>query len=481
MYKPVIGLEVHAQLSTKTKLFCSCSTEHENLPPNTNVCPICMGFPGVLPVVNKKAVEYAIKAGLALNCEISNYSKFDRKNYFYPDLPKGYQISQYDLPLCRNGYIDLYVDGEIKRVRIKRIHLEEDAGKLLHIGSGDRLSESDYSLVDFNRAGIPLIEIVTEPDINSPKEARLFLQELRLILRYLGISSGDMEKGSLRCDANISIQTEEGKFGTRTEIKNVNSFFSLEKALEYEIERQIEILKRGEEVIQETRHWDEKNQKTVSLRSKEEAEDYRYFPEPDLPPLMVTEEMKNKLKSEIPELPAKRRERYLALELSPVDVEILVSDKDLSDFFDKALRIYGNAKNLHSWLSVEILSYLNENKLEFKDLDIDPERFVKLIEMVDKNEITRPVAKEVLRKYLTQKEDPLVIIEKEGLRIVADTSYLQDIIKNVISNNSKAVEDWKKGKKQVINFLVGQVMKETRGRASLDVVKNLLEEELNKL
>jgi len=296
MYKPVIGLEVHAQLSTKTKLFCSCSTEHENLPPNTNVCPICMGFPGVLPVVNKKAVEYAIKAGLALNCEISNYSKFDRKNYFYPDLPKGYQISQYDLPLCRNGYIDLYVDGEIKRVRIKRIHLEEDAGKLLHIGSGDRLSESDYSLVDFNRAGIPLIEIVTEPDINSPKEARLFLQELRLILRYLGISSGDMEKGSLRCDANISIQTEEGKFGTRTEIKNVNSFFSLEKALEYEIERQIEILKRGEEVIQETRHWDEKNQKTVSLRSKEEAEDYRYFPEPDLPPLMVTEEMKNKLK-----------------------------------------------------------------------------------------------------------------------------------------------------------------------------------------
>jgi len=290
-----------------------------------------------------------------------------------------------------------------------------------------------------------------------------------------------MEKGSLRCDANISIQTEEGKFGTRTEIKNVNSFFSLEKALEYEIERQIEILKRGEEVIQETRHWDEKNQKTVSLRSKEEAEDYRYFPEPDLPPLMVTEEMKNKLKSEIPELPAKRRERYLALELSPVDVEILVSDKDLSDFFDKALRIYGNAKNLHSWLSVEILSYLNENKLEFKDLDIDSERFVKLIEMVDKNEITRPVAKEVLRRYLTKKEDPLVIIEREGLRVVSDTSYLQDIIKNVISNNSKAVEDWKKGKKQVINFLVGQVMKETRGRASLDVVKNLLEEELNKL
>lgn len=481
MYKPIIGLEVHAQLSTKTKLFCSCSTEHENLPPNTNVCPICMGFPGVLPVVNKKAVEFAIKAGLALNCDISSYSKFDRKNYFYPDLPKGYQISQYDLPLCKNGYIDLYIDGNLKRVRIKRIHLEEDAGKLLHIGIGDRLSEADYSLVDFNRAGIPLIEIVTEPDIDSPKEARIFLQELRLILRYLGISTGDMEKGSLRCDANISIQTQEGILGTRTEIKNVNSFYSLEKALEYEIERQIEILKNGGEIIQETRHWDEKNQRTVSLRGKEEAEDYRYFPEPDLPPLIVTVEMKEKIKREIPELPQKRRERYLQLDLSQNDVEIIVSEKELSDFFDKALELYGNPKNLVNWLSVEILSFINENKIDFKNLNIDVCKFVKIIELVDKNEITRQVAKDILKRYLNTGEDPLLIIEKEGLRTVSDFDYLHEIIKKVIINNEKAVTDWKKGKTQVINFLVGQVMKETKGRASLDIVKSLLEEELNKL
>lgn len=481
MYKPIIGLEVHAQLSTKTKLFCSCSTEHENLPPNTNVCPICMGFPGVLPVVNKKAVEFAIKAGLALNCDISSYSKFDRKNYFYPDLPKGYQISQYDLPLCKNGYIDLYIDGNLKRVRIKRIHLEEDAGKLLHIGIGDRLSEADYSLVDFNRAGIPLIEIVTEPDINSPKEARIFLQELRLILRYLGISTGDMEKGSLRCDANISIQTQEGILGTRTEIKNVNSFFSLEKALEYEIERQIEILKNGGEIIQETRHWDEKNQRTVSLRGKEEAEDYRYFPEPDLPPLIVTVEMKEKIKREIPELPQKRRERYLQLDLSQNDVEIIVSEKELSDFFDKALELYGNPKNLVNWLSVEILNFINENKIDFKNLNIDVCKFVKIIELVDKNEITRQVAKDILKRYLNTGEDPLLIIEKEGLKTVSDFDYLHEIIKKVIINNEKAVTDWKKGKTQVINFLVGQVMKETKGRASLDIVKSLLEEELNKL
>lgn len=481
MYKPVIGLEVHAQLSTKTKLFCSCSTEHENLPPNTNVCPICMGFPGVLPVVNKRAVEFAIKVGLALNCEISSYSKFDRKNYFYPDLPKGYQISQYDLPLCKNGYIDIYIDGSLKKIRIKRIHLEEDAGKLLHIGVGDRLSEADYSLVDFNRAGIPLIEIVTEPDINSPKEARIFLQELRLILRYLGISTGDMEKGSLRCDANISIQTQEGILGTRTEIKNVNSFYSLEKALEYEIERQIEILKNGGEIIQETRHWDEKNQRTVSLRGKEEAEDYRYFPEPDLPPLVVPIEIKEKIEKEIPELPQRRRKRYLQLELSHNDIEILVSEKELSDFFDKALELYSNPKNLVNWISVEILSYINENKKEFKDLNIDVSKFVRIIEMVDKNEITRQVAKDILRRYLSTGEDPLIIVEKEGLKTVSDQGYLHEIIKKVIINNEKAVSDWKKGKTQVINFLVGQVMKETKGRASLDMVKSLLEEELNKL
>ncbi len=481
MFKPVIGLEVHAQLSTKTKLFCSCSTDQENVPPNTNVCPVCMGFPGVLPVINKKAVEFAIKAGLALNCEISNYSKFDRKNYFYPDLPKGYQISQYDLPLCRNGYLEIFVDGEVKKIRIKRIHLEEDAGKLLHVGAGDRLSEADYSLVDFNRAGIPLIEIVTEPDINSPKEARIFLQELRLILRYLEISSGDMEKGSLRCDANISIQTQEGVLGTRTEIKNVNSFYSLEKALEYEIERQIELLKKGEQVIQETRHWDEKNQKTVSLRGKEEAEDYRYFPEPDLPPLIVTEEIKEKLKREIPALPKELREKYFSLGLSQTEVEIIISEKKLAEFFDKSLELYNNPKNLLNWISVEILSYMNDNNISFKDLNILPENFIKIIQMVDKNEITRPVAKDVLRKYLTTGKDPEEIVEENGLKIVSDTSYLQEIIQKVILNNEKAVSDWKKGKKQVLNFLVGQVMKETKGRASLDVVKNLLEEELNKL
>jgi aspartyl-tRNA(Asn)/glutamyl-tRNA(Gln) amidotransferase subunit B len=440
-----------------------------------------MGFPGVLPVINKKAVEFAIKAGLALNCEISNYSKFDRKNYFYPDLPKGYQISQYDLPLCRNGYLEIFVDGEVKKIRIKRIHLEEDAGKLLHVGAGDRLSEADYSLVDFNRAGIPLIEIVTEPDINSPKEARIFLQELRLILRYLEISSGDMEKGSLRCDANISIQTQEGVLGTRTEIKNVNSFYSLEKALEYEIERQIELLKKGEQVIQETRHWDEKNQKTVSLRGKEEAEDYRYFPEPDLPPLIVTEEIKEKLKREIPALPKELREKYFSLGLSQTEVEIIISEKKLAEFFDKSLELYNNPKNLLNWISVEILSYMNDNNISFKDLNILPENFIKIIQMVDKNEITRPVAKDVLRKYLTTGKDPEEIVEENGLKIVSDTSYLQEIIQKVILNNEKAVSDWKKGKKQVLNFLVGQVMKETKGRASLDVVKNLLEEELNKL
>ncbi|HOP95439.1 MAG: Asp-tRNA(Asn)/Glu-tRNA(Gln) amidotransferase subunit GatB [Dictyoglomaceae bacterium] len=482
MLKPVIGLEVHAQLSTKTKLFCSCSTNHDNVPPNTNVCPLCMGLPGVLPVLNKKAVEYAIKTGIALNCKISSYSKFDRKNYFYPDLPKGYQISQYDLPIAKNGYLELYVDGETKRIRLKRIHLEEDAGKLLHMGVGDRLAESDYSFVDFNRAGIPLIEIVTEPDINSPKEARLFLQELRFIVRYLGISSGDMEKGSLRCDANISIQTEEGILGTRTEIKNINSFYSLEKALEYEIVRQSEILKNGGEIIQETRHWDEKNQRTVSLRGKEEAEDYRYFPEPDLPPLLISESMVEEIKKEIPRLSQERRKYYITtLGLSPQDAEIIVSERELSDFFEETIKIYNNIKNLVNWISGEILNYLNDNKLEFKNLKIEPSKFVKIIEMVDRNEITRPTARDVLRKYLSTQEEPEKIIEKEGLRVVSDFSYLQEVIQRVISDNERAVSDWKKGKKQVINFLVGQVMKETKGRASLDIVKNLLEETLEKL
>ncbi|MEN2984220.1 MAG: Asp-tRNA(Asn)/Glu-tRNA(Gln) amidotransferase subunit GatB [Dictyoglomaceae bacterium] len=481
MYIPVIGLEVHAQLLTKSKMFCSCSTDHENAPPNTLVCPICMGMPGVLPVPNKKAIELLIKTALALNCEISPFSKFDRKNYFYPDLPKGYQISQYDLPLARGGYVEFEVDSEIKRVRLKRIHLEEDTGKLLHMGEGDRLAEAEYSLVDLNRCGIPLMEIVTEPDIHSAKEARLFLQELRKILRYLEVSSGDMEKGSLRCDANISIMTENGILGTRTEIKNVNSFYSLEKALEYEIERQINLLKEGKEVIQETRHWDEKKQITVTLRGKEEAEDYRYFPEPDIPPLIIPKETLEEIRKTIPPLPLQRK-LYLqnTFALSSIEAEIITSERELCEFFDECYRLYNNAKNLSNWITVELMSYLNEQKLNFRDLKVEPKEFVKIIEMVDKNEITRPVGKEILRKYLDTKESPEKIVEKEGLKTVSDLDFLKEVVKRVIDGNEKAVLDYVKGKKNVINFLVGQVMKETKGRASLDLVKNLLEEELSK-
>ncbi|PMQ02274.1 MAG: Asp-tRNA(Asn)/Glu-tRNA(Gln) amidotransferase GatCAB subunit B [Dictyoglomus sp. NZ13-RE01] len=481
MYLPVIGLEVHAQLLTKSKMFCSCSTDHENAPPNTLVCPVCMGMPGVLPVVNKKAVELVLKTALALNCEIAPFSKFDRKNYFYPDLPKGYQISQYDLPLARRGYVEFEMDGEIKRVRLKRIHLEEDTGKLLHVGEGDRLAEAEYSLVDLNRCGIPLMEIVTEPDIHSAKEARLFLQELRNILRYLEVSSGDMEKGSLRCDANISIMVEKGVLGTRTEIKNVNSFYSLEKALEYEIERQINLLKEGKEVVQETRHWDEKRQITVTLRGKEEAEDYRYFPEPDIPPLIISNEILENIKRSITPLPLERK-LYLqrTLSLTPQEAEIITSEKELCDFFDKCLKLYSNAKNLSNWITVELMSYLNDQKLNFKDLQIEPEEFIKIILMVDKNEITRAVGKEILRKYLETKESPDKIVEREGLKTLSDIDMIKDVVKKVIENNEKAVSDYRKGKKNVINFLVGQVMKETKGRASLDLVKNLLEEELNK-
>lgn len=467
-YEAIIGLEVHAQLLTDSKIFCSCSTQF-GAEPNTQVCPICLGMPGVLPVLNKKAVEYTIKTGLALNCTISPYSRFARKNYFYPDLPKGYQISQYELPLCENGYLEITVDGKKKRIRIKRIHLEEDAGKNIHDPSG-------YSLVDFNRTGVPLMEIVSEPDIRSPKEAALYMKKLRTILRYLGVCDGNLEQGSLRCDANVSVRPlGSQEFGVKTEIKNINSFRFVEKALEYEIKRQIKLLSNGEKIIQETRLWDSSTGTTQSMRSKEEAHDYRYFPEPDLVPVLISEDWKEKIIKEMPELPDAKIMRFTRDYGLPLyDAEILTEEKSLAEWFEEAVKLGGKPKEISNWIMVELLRLLNEDGKDITSCNLKPSQLVELTHLVEKNIINRNIAKEVFEEMYKTGKSAETIVKQKGLTQISDDSIIIEVIKEVMDKNPKEVERFKKGEEKLIGFFVGQVMKLTKGKANPKIVNELV-------
>ncbi len=470
-YEVVIGLEVHAQLKTKTKIFAPDGCEF-GCEQNTQISPITLGMPGVLPVLNKAVVNMGILTGLALNCEIAEKCKFDRKQYFYADLPKGYQISQYDEPICGKGY--LMVNG--KKIGITRAHLEEDAGKLVHAGA-DGLAGSSYSLVDLNRAGTPLLEIVSEPDMRSPQEARAYMEELRNIVRYVGVCDGNLEEGSMRCDANISIMPKgSNKFGTRAEIKNVNSFKALERALEYEIDRQIELVEDGEEVVQETRLWDDNAGVTRSMRGKEDAHDYRYFPEPDLMPLVISREWVEEVRKTMPELPEQKRERYMSLGLSEYDASVIVEQMDLAMFFDKVLELGANPKIAVNFLMGEIAAYLKEQKLSINETKLTPENLVELISLIEKSTISNNIGKQIIVDMLKDGEKASAIVEKKGLSQITDTSAIKEICQKIVDANPNQVEAYKGGKNQLFGFFVGQVMKETKGRANPQTVNQLLKE-----
>jgi aspartyl-tRNA(Asn)/glutamyl-tRNA(Gln) amidotransferase subunit B len=470
---PKIGLEIHIELKTRSKMFCSCKNDPDEKHPNINICPVCLGHPGTLPVINREAVRKTIKTGLALNCEISRHTFFERKNYFYPDLPKGYQISQYSTPICKNGFLE--IDG--KKIRIRRVHLEEDTGRLIH--------EKDYSLVDFNRAGVPLMELVTEPDIESPKEARKFAEELQLILRYLDVSDADMEKGQMRVEANISLSSKKGVLGTKVEIKNLNSFKAVEKALEYEIERQRKILESGKKVIQETRGWDPAREITFSQREKEEAQDYRYFPEPDLPPLEITQEMVDEIRAEIPELPRQKRERFKKeYNLDEKSIEIFVKNKDFGEYFEKVVseftpnlpkeKLLRLIKLATNYLTTDLLGLLKGASVSGEDFLITPENFAEFIELIDEGKISSKIAKIVLEEMFKTGADPSHIIEEKGLVLITDEAEIEKIVYQVISENQKAVSDFKKGKENALEFLIGQVMRKTKGKANPKIAKEIL-------
>ena len=479
-YEAVIGLEVHTELQTTTKIFCGCKTSF-GAEPNTNVCPVCLGLPGVLPVLNKRVLEFAVRAGLALNCEISRFSKFDRKNYYYPDLPKNFQTSQLDLPICERGHLDIEVNGEKKQIRITRAHMEEDAGKLVHHGTS--ITDSDYSLVDYNRTGTPLLEIVTEPDMRSAKEAVAYLEKMRAILQYIGISDCRMEEGSLRCDANVSVRpVGQKELGTKAEIKNINSFKGVEKAIEYEALRQAEILEDGGKIIQETRTWDEKEGVTKSMRTKEEANDYRYFPEPDLAPFTVSEEYIEDIRKTLPELPDERRERYIAnFGLSSTDAQYMTNDKDTSDYFEKVVAAGADPKASVNWIMGEFASQLSNAGIEIAKAPVTPENLAKLLALIAKGTISGKIAKKVFAEMWKDGADPEEIVKAQGLVQISDTGALKELVVKVIANNPKAVEDFKAGKKKAVGALVGQIMKETKGKANPKVINELLNDELKKL
>ncbi|MBM3244186.1 MAG: Asp-tRNA(Asn)/Glu-tRNA(Gln) amidotransferase subunit GatB [Candidatus Omnitrophica bacterium] len=474
-YVAVIGLEVHLHLKTKTKAFCGCSTEFGSQP-NTQVCPVCLGFPGSLPVLNKKAFDYAIKTGLALNCKVQNFTKFDRKNYFYPDLPKNYQISQYDLPLATKGYLDIEVEGKIKRIGITRVHMEEDAGKLIH--------KENCSLVDFNRAGVPLLEIVSEPDINSPLEAYEYLSTLKSILEYLEVSDCDMEKGSLRCDANVSIRPKgETTLGTKTELKNMNSFKGVRDALDYEIKRQSEALNRNEKISQETRLWDAKTMVSVPMRTKEGAQDYRYFPEPDLPPFLVSDEQILGLKNEIPELPTEKMLRFIKeYGLSEYDAKVLTSDKKFAYITEERIKKYpsANKKPVVNWSIGPVLETAAASKMEPADLIIPggDDEFIKLIKLAEDGQISNLVAKSVFNESLKANKLATQIIREKNLFQISDESSLEKLADEVIKGNPGPVQDFKSGKTNAIMFLVGQLMKKSGGKANPKVVQDVLRRRL---
>ncbi|OZB90502.1 Asp-tRNA(Asn)/Glu-tRNA(Gln) amidotransferase subunit GatB [Paenibacillus sp. XY044] len=473
-YETVIGLEVHVELHTNSKIFCGCSTEF-GAPPNTHTCPICLGHPGVLPVLNRQAVDYAMKAAMALNCTIADVSKFDRKNYFYPDSPKAYQISQYDQPIGENGWIDIEVDGETKRIGITRLHLEEDAGKLTHVDGGYA------SLVDFNRVGTPLVEIVSEPDISSPEEAKAYLEKLRAIMQYCEVSDVKMEEGSMRCDANISIRpVGQKEFGTRAELKNMNSFRGVQRGLEYEEYRQAEILDDGGKVVQETRRWDEAAGKTLSMRSKEEAHDYRYFPDPDLVRLHIDEAWKERIRATIPELPDARQARYSSeYGLPSYDAGVITSSKPLADFFEDSLNYTKDAKAVSNWIMGDLLGYLNSTGLELPALKITGRGLGEMIGLIEKGTISSKIAKTVFKEMLESGKLPQQIVEEKGLVQISDEGAIKTIVEQVVAANPQSVEDFKAGKQKAIGFLVGQVMKESKGKANPALVNKLLAEILS--
>lgn len=483
-YEAIIGLETHCQLNTATKIFSGSSTTF-GADPNTNIDPICLGMPGVLPVLNQKVLEYAVKAGLALNCQIAPYSKFDRKQYFYPDLPKNYQISQYDLPIAEHGWLEVEIVDEQgnatrKKIGITRLHMEEDAGKLVHGGS-DRLAGSTYSMVDFNRAGVPLIEIVSEPDMRSGQEAAEYAQELRRIVRYLGVSDGNMQEGSLRCDVNVSVRpVGQEKFGTKVEIKNMNSFSAIQRAIEHEIQRQIEEIESGGEIVQETRLWEEGGQRTISMRKKEGSSDYRYFPEPDLPPIEVSPKQLEAWKNQLPELPAQKRHRYeSALGLSAYDTRVLTDDQAMASYFEAAVGAGADTKQAANWAMGDITAYLKNEKLSINEIALTAENLAELIGLIDAGTISGKIAKEVLPELLTQGGSPKSLVEAKGLIQISDAGELEKIIDAVLVDNPKELEQYRAGKKKLQGFFVGQVMKKTQGRADPKLTSQILGKKLN--
>jgi len=478
-YETIIGLEVHAQLLTKSKMFCRCSTDYASAPPNTHVCPVCLGMPGVLPVINRQAVEYTIMTALALNCTISEFTKFDRKNYPYPDLMKGYQISQYDAPIGQHGWLTIEVDGVRKKIGITRVHLEEDVAKLLHRTSADG---EDYSLVDVNRSGVPLMEIVGEPDLRSPEEARQYLIKLRSILQYLGVSTGNMEEGSFRCDANISIRPENGTDSTaKVEVKNMNSFKAVYLAMEYEAQRQRKAVAEDKRLIQETRGWVEAKGKTVSQRSKEYAHDYRYFPEPDLPPLVISREWVEAVRAKLPELPEARRDRFMAEYGLPFyDASLLTASKAMADYFEESVNKDVTPKGISNWLLGEASHIINTNNIDFDEFrkKIEPAQTTRITKLNYEGVINTPTAKIVyLEMFKTGKSADVIITEK-GLSQISDTKQLEETVVEVINSNAQPVADYRAGKEQALKFLVGQVMKATKGRANPKMVNEVLKQKL---
>ena len=476
-YEAVIGLEIHCELKTKTKIFCGCATGF-GAEQNTHVCPVCLGLPGVLPTVNKRVVEFGIKAGLATNCTINKYSKFDRKNYYYPDLPKNWQTSQYDLPIAEHGWVDIDVDGEKKRIRLTRIHMEEDAGKLVH--SGTTIKDSATSNVDYNRTGVPLLEIVSEPDLRSAEEARAYMEKIKVIMEYIDVSNCRMEEGNLRADINVSLRPVGTKeLGTRTEMKNINSFKNLEDAINYEIERQEEVLEDGGHVVQETRTFDPARGITLSMRSKENAHDYRYMPEPDLPPIVTSEETIEKYRSELPELPDARRARLeKEYGLSDYDAGIITSSRAMAEYFDAVVATGADPKLAANWIMGDLAKNLNEDGIDITKSPVSAERLGKMIGLIMKDTISGTIAKKVFKEMWTNEDEPEKIVKDKGLVQITDTGAIEAAVDAAIAANPKAVEEYKGGKKKAIGALVGQVMKATRGKANPQMVNKMLAEKL---